>query len=147
MARKYKNGIYKPKHPEKYVGDVTNIVYRSSWEWKFMRWCDFNPNVLKWQSEETIIPYICKTDNKPHRYFVDFKLKVRTKDGSEKIYLVEVKPKSQTVPPVTPKRKTKSYNEAVMTYAKNISKWEYATKYCKERGYEFMLITEEHLGI
>ena len=147
MARKYKNGTYKPKHPEKYVGDVTNIVYRSSWEWKFMRWCDFNPNVLKWQSEETIIPYICKTDNKPHRYFVDFKLKVRTKDGSEKIYLVEVKPKSQTVPPVTPKRKTKSYNEAVMTYAKNISKWEYATKYCKERGYEFMLITEEHLGI
>jgi len=93
MARKYQTGTYKPQNPQKYNGDINNIVWRSSWEFKFMRWCDLSDNVLEWSSEETIIPYICKTDNKPHRYFVDFKIKVRTKNGV-KTYLVEVKPKS-----------------------------------------------------
>ena len=145
--RKYQTGKYKPKYPEKYEGDHTNIIWRSSWEFRFMRWCDDNPNVLSWSSEEIVIPYICKTDNKPHRYFVDFKIKVRDKEGNVKIYLVEVKPKSQTVPPVKPKRKTKYYLEEVMSYAKNVSKWSYADQYCKDRGYIFRIITEDDLGL
>jgi len=144
---KYKQGNYKPKHPEKYEGDHTNIFFRSSWEFRFMRWCDNNPGVVLWSSEETVIPYICKTDNKPHRYFIDFKIKVQDRAGNTKIYLVEVKPKKQTVPPVTPKRKSKSYLNEVMTYLKNQSKWQYAEQYCKERNYIFRIITEDELGI
>jgi len=147
MVKNYKQGIYTPKHPEKYIGDVTKIFFRSSWEWRFCRWCDNNPNVISWQSEETVVPYICQTDNKPHRYFVDFKIKIRTKKGEMKVYLIEIKPKSQTMAPKVPKRKTKSYHEAVMTYIKNQSKWTYAERFCKERGYEFKLITEEDLGL
>ena len=148
MSKKYPTPTkYKPKHPEKYVGDVNNIWIRSSWEFKFIRWCDLNKNVLQYSSEETVIPYICATDNRPHRYFVDFKVQVRTKDGSEKIYLVEVKPKSQTIPPKQPKRKTKRYLEECQTFIKNQSKWKYATEYCKSRGYQFLIITEDHLGI
>lgn len=146
MARKYQTGTYRPQNPQKYNGDINNIVWRSSWEFKFMRWCDLSDSVLEWSSEETIIPYICKTDNKPHRYYVDFKIKVRTRNGV-KTYLVEVKPKSQTIPPVQPKRKTKRYLEEVMTYAKNTSKWSYAMQYCKDRGIEFKIITEVELGI
>lgn len=145
--RKYQTGKYKPIHPEKYEGDPTEITWRSSWEFKFMRWCDHNPNILKWGSETIVIPYICKTDNRPHRYFTDFVIKVRTKDGRLKTYIVEVKPKKQTMPPAKPKRKTKYYLEEVMTYAKNVSKWSAAEQYCKDRGYEFKIITEDDLGI
>lgn len=144
---KYHQGKYKPIHPEKYRGDYNNVVYRSSYEFRFMRWCDHNPNILEWSSEETVIPYICKTDNKPHRYFVDFLIKVRTRDGKIKTFLVEVKPKKQTMPPSKPKKKTKRYLEEVMTYTKNCSKWQYAQQYCKDRGYEFKIITEDDLGL
>lgn len=74
-------GRYKPKHPQKYKGDPSNIIYRSSWELKFMKWCDMRPDVLEWQSEEFFIPYKHPIDGKMHRYFPDFYVKVRTKKG------------------------------------------------------------------
>ena len=70
--------IYKPLFPEKYTGDPTSIIMRSSWETMFANWCDKNPAIVKWSSEETIIPYRCPTDNKIHRYFVDFKIKLKS---------------------------------------------------------------------
>lgn len=144
---KFYQGLYKPKFPEKYGGDPTNIVYRSSWELKFMNWCDSNPAIVKWVSEETIIPYICPTDNRPHRYFVDFKIRVRDRDGNLKTYLVEIKPDKQTRPPQVPKRKTKQYITEVMTWGKNDAKWKAARAYCADRGYEFKILTEYDLGI
>lgn len=138
---------YSPLHPDKYSGDPSNIIMRSSWETKFARWCDVNPSVIKWKSEETIIPYICPTDNKVHRYFVDFQVQIRNKNGCLKTYLIEIKPESQTIPPVPPKRKTKRFIQEVMTYGKNQAKWKAATEYAKDRGWEFMIFTERHLGI
>lgn len=147
MAKQYHQGKYKVKRPEKYKGDPTDVIYRSSWELKFMNWCDMNSAVIEWSSETTVIPYICPTDNRPHRYFIDFKIKVRDKDGNIKTYLVEIKPDKQTRPPETPKRKTKQYIHEVMTWGKNDAKWKYAREYCKDRGYEFIILTEHHLGI
>lgn len=136
---------YVPVHPEKYEGDPTNIVMRSSWETKFALWCDHNPSVLKWSSEETVIPYICPTDNRRHRYFLDFKIKVKTKDGV-KTYLVEIKPDKFTRPPEG-QRRTKRYLAEVMQYGKNQAKWSAAREYAKDRGYQFVVITEKELGI
>jgi hypothetical protein len=68
---------YTPVNPQKYVGDHSNIIMRSSWETKFAIWCDKNPSVLKWSSEETIVPYISPVDNRYHRYFIDFKIQIR----------------------------------------------------------------------
>lgn len=144
---KYHKGKFKPRHPEKYVGDHTNIIYRSSWELKFMNWCDSTSSILKWVSEETIIPYRCATDNRLHRYFVDFKIQVSSRDGINKTYLVEVKPDGQTRPPVYPGRNTKRYITESLTFMKNQSKWEAAVKYCKDRNWEFKIITEKDLGI
>ena len=144
---KYHQGKYKPKNPEKYEGDPTGIVYRSSWELKFMNWCDSNTAIIKWQSEETIIPYICSTDGKWHRYFIDFKIKVRDRSGTVKTYLVEIKPYAQTQPPQPPKRQSKRFIQEVMTWGKNDSKWKYAKEYCKDRGLEFVILTEYDLGI
>lgn len=129
--------------PQKYVGDHTNIVMRSSWETMFANWCDKNPAIAKWSSEETIIPYRCPTDEKIHRYFVDFK--ITTTAG--KTYLVEVKPMKQTQPPAFPGRRTQRYLTESLTFMKNQAKWKAATEYCKDRGWEFKIITEHELGI
>ncbi len=107
-------GKYKVKKPEKYEGDFKNVVYRSLWERQFFRWCEDNSDVLKWSSESVIIPYICKTDGKPHRYFMDVKVKFR----NGKTYLIEIKPEIQTQPPKQPSRKSKKYLKEVMTYVK-----------------------------
>jgi len=133
--------------PQKYAGDPTNIVMRSSWETRFANWCDKNPSVLKWNSEETIIPYRCPTDNKIHRYFVDFKIQIQTRDKVLKTYLIEVKPLKQTMPPIFPGRQTQRYLTESLTFMKNQAKWNAATEYCKDRGWEFKIITENELGL
>ena len=143
----YHKRKYNPIHPEKYVGDPTDIIMRSSWETKFAIWCDQNPAVIKWSSETTVIPYVCPTDNRAHRYFVDFKIQVRDKNNQLKTYLVEIKPLAQTMPPTPPQRKTKRYITEVMTWGKNDAKWKAARNYCKDRGYEFIILTEKELGI
>ncbi len=134
---------YIPVFPEKYNGDPTNIIMRSSWETRFANWCDKNPAIVRWSSEETIIPYRCPTDNLIHRYFVDFK--ITTVNG--KTYLVEVKPKSQTQPPVYPGKKTQRYLTESLTFMKNQAKWKAADSYAKDRGWEFKIITEQELGL
>jgi hypothetical protein len=140
-------GKFKPKNPQKYDGDPTNIIYRSSWELRFMVWADEKPNVLKWRSEETIIPYLSPIDNKFHRYFVDFQIQIRNKDGMLRTYLIEIKPEAQTKPPVPQKKVTKKYLEEVMTWGKNDAKWKAADSYAKDRGWQFLILNEKHLGI
>lgn len=144
---KYYKGKYKIRNVEKYKGDPTNVIYRSSWELKFMRWCDVNPSIISWSSEETIIPYVCPTDGRPHRYFVDFRIQLRDKNGVLKTYLVEIKPEAQTMPPKVPERKTKRFIIEAATYIRNEAKWKAATQYAKDRGWEFIKLTEKHLGI
>lgn len=141
------NGRFTPSNPQKYVGDPNNIIYRSSWECKLMNWLDKNPDIVSWASEELIIPYKSPVDNQWHRYFPDFLVKVKTKNGTLKTMLIEVKPKKQTVSPEPKKRVTKQYVNEVVTYGVNQAKWKAATEYCLDRGWEFKIITEDHLGI
>jgi hypothetical protein len=140
-------GKYKPSFPEKYRGDVTNIIYRSLWERKFMVYCDTNERILEWANEEKCIPYRSPVDGKIHRYFPDFLIKVKESNGSIKKYMIEIKPSKQTVPPQKPQRQTKKYISEVYEYAKNQSKWEAAKDWCADRGYEFKIITENELNI
>lgn len=132
------NGFFKPKNPAKYSGNHKNIIYRSLWERNVFRWCDENSQVLKWVSEEVVIPYYFPLDKKYHRYFVD--LKFTTADGT---YLVEIKPKYQTVPPKKPSRQTKKYLVEAATYVKNQCKWKAAEDYAKDRGWKFAIWTED----
>jgi len=128
-------GKYKVRFPEKYKGDYTKVTYRSYWEKQTFKWVEKQPNVRWWNSEETIVPYICSTDNKPHRYFMDLTIKFT----NGKVLLVEIKPFGQTQSP-----KRKNLNEA-LRYMKNISKWKYAKKYAEDRGYHFEIWTEKTL--
>ena len=138
-------GRYTPKNPKKYKGDYHNIIYRSSWERKFMVYCDNSDNILEWGSEEIIIPYLSPWDGKLHRYFPDFYIKVKRKDGNIKKMIVEIKPEKYTKPPVMPKKKTKSYVKDVYEWGRNEAKWKSALEYCKDRGMDFLILTEQHL--
>ena len=140
-------GKFKPINRKKYKGDPREIIYRSLWELKFMRYCDSNKNILKWSSEEIIIPYRCPTDNKIHRYFPDFYIKYKDVKGNLREKVVEIKPAKQVKEPKIQKRRTKKYVTEVMTYAKNRAKWEAAEDFCKDRRWEFQIMTEKELGI
>lgn len=140
-------GRYIPKNKQKYIGDNSNIIYRSSYELKFMKWCDLNESVIKWASEEVVIPYVSPIDRKMHRYFVDFFIEVVDKSGKIKKYLVEVKPFKYTQPPEIPKRKTQRFITEVKQWGVNNAKWEAAQKFSKSRGWEFIVITEKDLGL
>jgi len=143
---KYNQGYFRPQNPQKYLGDPNNIVYRSGWELKFMRWCDRTENVLEYGSEEFFIPYFDPTTSRVRRYFPDFIIKVREQSGEIKKYVIEVKPKRQTIPPVqTSKKKTRTYINEVKTYAMNEAKWKAAQEWCKDRMIEFKIITENEL--
>lgn len=140
------SGRFIPKNPKKYNGDSTNIIYRSSWEVRVMKYLDDHPNVLWWSSEELAIPYKSPIDNKVHRYFPDFIAKIRRKDGSVMTYVLEVKPEKQTKMPVK-RKKTQTYINETVTYAINQEKWRAAELFCYEHGWQFKLITERELGL
>jgi hypothetical protein len=148
-------GKFKPVNPEKYRGDPGNVVYRSSYEFKFFRVLDMHPDVEWWQSEEFSIPYVSPIDGKVHRYFPDVLVSYRKQNSNEStIVLIEIKPNSQTkTPDISKKNNTPSgrvsrrYLNEVKTYGINTAKWEAAKKYCDERGWQWRIMTEKELGI
>ncbi len=142
MAYKTK---YKPINESKYVGDPTNIICRSLWERKVCKYLDTNENIVKWGSEEIIIPYISPLDNKKHRYFPDFIVKVRENNGDHRTKVIEEKPYKQTIPPEKGKKRKKTYLSECTTYIVNEAKWEAAKEFCKKRNWSFVILTEKEL--
>ncbi len=140
-------GKFSPKNIKKYKGNPTNVFYRSLWERDFMKYCDRNPMILEWASEEIIIPYISSWDNKRHRYFPDFYIKIQLSDGSTKKQIIEIKPKKYLKKPnPKPKRKTRRWYGELKEWHKNQAKWAFAEEYCKNNGMEFQILTEDDLG-
>lgn len=159
--KKYKQGFFKPLNPKKYLGNIDNIVFRSSWEKIFMQWCDLNSAVVQWNNEEVVIPYV-GFDGKKHRYFVDFMIRIRKKsmkkyledkqigDNETETFLVEIKPYSQTEEGFkTPKKITEKNKRSVVENAleveKNRRKWEAAKEFCRMNGMSFIVLTEKEL--
>lgn len=147
VSDNWKQDFYHPIYPEKYIGDLSNIVYRSSWELRLFQYCETSTSVLKWSSEPLAIKYWDESTMKTRRYFPDAYVEVLQTDGTVKKYLVEVKPYRQTIPPKVGKKKTKTYIMECNTYTKNKSKWKFAEEYCRQHGMEFMIITENELNI
>jgi len=133
------SGRYQVMNPKKYKGDHSNVIYRSMWEKYVFMWCDSNPKVKAWSSEEIVVPYYYDVDKRYHRYYPDLKIVM---EGQT--ILVEIKPKKETEPPKG-QRKTKQYINEGLTYVKNMNKWEAANNFCKDRKWEFQIWTEETL--
>jgi len=149
---KYHQGKFTPKNPDKYMGDVNNIIYRSGWELRYMRFLDSSSSIKKWCSEPFYIPYISEVDDCKHRYFPDFLVYTREGHG----YIVEVKPLRETKPPRKTSRKDtyleerkRRYRETKrwVTWRTNKSKWGAAEAFCQRNGLQFKLVTEKSLGI
>ena len=129
---RFERGFYKPINEDKYKQPRDRYMnkhefpeYRSSWEKKFMKWCDISSEVEYWTTEPFAIEYISPKDNKKHRYFPDFLVKFT--NGIKR--LIEIKPQSQWKDPV------------------NIAKWKSAEKFCKLHGIEFVVLGQKELGV
>jgi hypothetical protein len=142
---RFKQGKFVPENPLKYQGTFP-IVYRSSWERRFMEWLDRKPSVLFWGSESLVIPYISPVDGNQHRYFIDFVAVMRTKSGEQRTYAIEVKPKKEMLPPKKNKNVMRQINET-KTYLVNQAKWEAAKSICEARGVSFIVLNEDDLKI
>lgn len=173
-SKNYVKGYFIPKHPEKCLNihpenskyivgrnaKVSNCTYRSSWELKFMKFCDKFDSILEWGSEILEVPYINEVDGKQHTYVTDFFFVCRDKLGVINKYILEVKPKcqiavlnenNQIIYPDPPKKKSqkaiRNWQERCNVLRINNSKWTYARKWCKENGYIFKVLSEEEIGI
>lgn len=152
MVQMAYKGRFQAKNPEKYKGDPTKIIYRSSWEFKFFRYIDTHPDVIWWSSEEHIVPYLSPIDNKYHRYFPDVVMCTKTKDGKTATKMIEIKPYKETLPP-DPKNRNKTpsgrisrrYLNEVKKYGVNDAKWKAAEMFCSQRGWEFIKLTEKDM--
>ena len=138
---KYLQGFFKPLNPNKYKGNPTNIVYRSSWELRLMSHFDEHQNVVWWSSEEHVVQYRSPIDGKIHRYFPDFIINTKNKET----IMIEVKPLAQTIEPKKQKTPTKRYISEVYTWGVNSAKWSAAEEYCKTRGWKFQIMTEKDI--
>jgi len=136
-------GKFNPLNPNKYKGDPSNIIYRSLWEFKLMKYLDSHSQIVKWSSEEFCIPYRSPIDRRMHRYFPDFWVE---KENGEQL-VIEVKPKQQLVPPKKPKRQTVKYLREMHTYAINMKKFEVAKEFCENKGMKWMIMTQDELGV
>ena len=144
---KFRQGIFKPINAKKYIGK-SDPIYRSGWELKFFRWADLNENILVWGSENIVIPYLSPIDNKVHRYFVDNFIIFKDKNNKERKFLIEIKPSKQVSKPITTKGKKRTtilYEQK--NWIVNQAKWEAAKKWSAKKGYQFLILTENELGI
>lgn len=138
-------GLFRPKHPEKYIGDVKNIIYRSRLEFMYMRMLDNDPNIISWSSEEFKIIYRSPIDSRIHRYFVDFFVKRKVGDNVETV-MIEMKPLSQTKPPIKKKSQKRFLKESV-EWVRNNAKWNAAEALAKKKGWKFEIVTEIDVGL
>jgi len=136
---------YKPLNRSKYLGNPDNIICRSLWERRVCKYLDNNKNILRWGSEEISIPYYSPADKRWHKYYPDFLIEKKNPNNSTQTLVIEVKPEKQTRPPKPPKRKSRNYIRECLTYEINKSKWKAAEKLCKERGWEFIILTERNI--
>ncbi len=146
MATGHRQGHFTPRHPEKYIGhNSQKIRYMSSWEYNFHQFLDNNPNILRWSSESIAIPYIKPTDHRIHKYYPDYWIEYRNKQGNIVTKIIEIKPLSQTKPPTRKGKRKKTQIIEQVTYAINIAKWSACQQFCNANNIIFELVTEQQL--
>jgi hypothetical protein len=144
----YKSGLYEPTNSDKYIGDIHNIIYRSSWEYRFCMYCDNNDSIVKWSSEPITIKYYNPLDKKEHDYHVDFYIKVQNGDEFQE-WIIEIKPEKQTKKPLYEGNMTlsklKSYNRNMQIWITNQAKFKAAREWAEKRDFKFGVVDENFL--
>lgn len=145
----YRQGYFIPQNPDKYAGDPTQIIYRSSWEFKFMQFCDNTESVIQWGSETVVIPYLNPILKKESNYYIDCYMVTKDLQGNRLKWLIEIKPNKYLNPPTEPSRLTEkqtlNYVRHAKTYIINTAKFRAAQEYAAKRMMRFGIITENFL--
>lgn len=145
--RRYLHGRFIPDNPSKYVGNVNNIIFRSSWELTTFEFCDDNANVLRWSSEEIAIPYVKPVFVQPFykvtKYYPDLYVEYLSSKGAIIKEMIEIKPLKQTKS--SRSRKTKNRIIENATFMVNQAKWKAAEEWCIQRRIRFKLMTERDI--
>lgn len=130
---------YVCRNPQKYAGDATRIVARSSWEIMYMQALDNSNLVAKWISEpKTLnISYLDPITKKVKQYWPDFL--VQYINGQ--IELVEVKPLKEALS----ENAKSTYDK--LSLLRNVSKWQAADRFAKSIGGRFRVVTEKDLFV
>lgn len=136
---KYHQGRYRPANPQKFEGDLNNIIFRSSWELRCLQFFDNNPSITKVMSEEIKIPYFNPVKRKPANYYPDFYVELTDKNGNKRRELIEVKPKAQV------QEQARENTYAKLQRAMNYAKWQAAAEWCAARNVNFRIITEDDI--
>lgn len=144
-----RQGYFTPQNPDKYKGDSSAVIYRSSWELKFLQYCDNNDKVLEYAAEPLGIPYANPLNNRTSMYWIDCYMKTLNTDGSNTEWLIEVKPNKFLTPPAEPKRLTekqvRAFAKHAKAYAVNSAKFAAARVYAAQHKMKFGIITENFL--
>lgn len=142
-------GYFTPLHPEKYKGDPTKVIFRSSWELRFLKYCDENPRVIEYASEPVGIAYYNPVTKRPATYWIDCYMATLGDDGQVTRWLIEIKPNRYLSPPKPPTRLTEKqtlgYARHAKAYIINNAKFEAAREYAALHGMRFGIITENFL--
>ena len=136
MPRRFAQGKFTLKNPEKYLG-TKDPLYRSSWEFAFMKFCDESPSIAKWASEAVRIPYRNPLTGRYTIYVPDFFINYVDKGGQPHAEIVEIKPQNQSLR----EKVGKNLNNQA-SYILNQAKWEAATAWCRQKGLRFRVINE-----
>jgi hypothetical protein len=146
---KVQQGYFTPQNPHKYRGELDKIIYRSSWELKFLQYCDTNDLVVEYGSEPLSVPYWNPLTKKQSNYWIDCYMMTRDPKGNTTKWLIEIKPNKYLVPPEEPKRLTEkatlNYARHAKAYIVNESKFKAAKLYAKVNHMRFGIITENFL--
>ena len=96
------------------------IIYRSSWEKKFIEYMDGNQDIVSFKEDPFRIEYFY---DQKRNYIPDFL--VEYKNGNKE--LIEIKP------------------EAFKKYKRNKLKFAAGRQYCKQNGLKYRVLTEKYL--
>lgn len=147
-------GVFEPKNPQKYKGRKKPF-YRSGLELKLMRRLDMSDWCVEWLSEEPQVKYVnplTKSAQNPAgnvwNYHPDFVVVIDNGDGTTSTKMIEVKPFKQTKPPKPSGRgrSRKLVEHESRTWVMNQAKWDAAKSYCKQRGWDFVIMTEKDIN-
>ena len=164
---KTKQGHYNVQNTKKYVGDPTLVVYRSSWEFSFCKWCDFSPSVKRWSSEPIKVPYYDRVSNleeckkygldpnnpknwKVRYYFTDFWVEVIKGNKEMERWFIEIKPANKLKKPAPPPKDAKvqtikKFNREAKEYLINEAKFAALNEWAKKHNSKFYVFTENTL--
>lgn len=141
MARKTASGIFTPKNPEKYIGaNGKNIQYRSSWELQVFNFLDTTKSILGWASEAVSVPYVNPLTGKTASYIPDLLVVYQDRSGNKKADMIEIKPAKES-----PLYEGRVSYQTKLVQAINAAKWMVAAAYCKKRGLNFRVMTENDM--